>query len=1692
MNFKKIIKNILILIFVLFPWLAFSAVDTWNLNTDTNYTLSNTTTTEVSDWVWKLKMLIEHHWTITNGWATRLNNPEGIVVDWNYAYVASATSDAIEIIDISDPANPTHHSSIQNWAWWAQLDDPRALVKNWNYLYVAVSRSDDLEVIDVSNPASPTHVTNISDWWTIYLNWARGIDIQWNYLYVTSYQDDALSIFDISTAWNPTFIWSIRAAWWRLDWAQWVKVVWNYAYVTSDRNDSFQVIDISNKSNPTFAWQLTDWAWWALLDWPRDVEISWNYAYVVSTVSDSLEIIDISVATNPTHATSIADWWTLELNWARAIDIDWNYAYIAAHDDDWVQIIDISIATSPIQVNQITDGWTMELNWATTLQKVWYYIYIWSRVDDWVEILKVSYDNSSPYIVPNDELVYSWSIDKITTTYWAWNEWTVTYQISKDNWVTWYYLNWSNRTTTTSWVIHSNTPSEINYEIQTFNGLAGWTWEFKWKAFLTSNGSQKVELDTVTIDSTSQWTNEIIDFEAPWWYTVSQGTWLRQSTDIYEWSFSIEADNWWANNSTSCFDIDKTIYNDSTISFYKSVDSEANYDFLRFYIDWVQQEQRSWNIWWSQETYDVWNWNHTFRWCYEKDWSQNDWADTAWVDYIEIVEKPITPPPVISKIIDFETASGYTVTQGIWNRQTSTVYEWSYSAEADNQWVHNSQSCFEVTDNIANDFTISFFKSVSSEATYDFLRFYVDDWLTWQWSWTVWWSEETYNITAWAHTFKWCYEKDASVSNWSDTAWVDYIVIAEDPNPPVEIPVLDFEVTGWYTVTTAETSPGPDWIRQTSEKFEWSYAIESQNNWIANSSSCFERVQTVTAADTWISFYKKVNSIAAWPDWDHLIFYIDWVEQTRWSWSSGRSREIYNLSPNTYTLRWCYVKNWSWDDPIDKAWIDFVSVTQDSPILTEVTPVTTPTNDNTPSYTFNSPIAWDIIYGWSCSSTTDKATIWNNTVTFNSLVDGIYTDCTIQVQGTPSNSTVLSVSNFTIDTTRITNTINYPVDTSTIPNKSFTFDVSYSDDNWVDTWSIILTLHKFDDWLGLYGTDIAWSYVDFPWATIWGTWATYPVSQLWHGQYKIIFTIADTLWNDSTSTTEFTIDQEPLELVTTINNSWGWTFSYEFTVENITSDNITDWIIWFQLDNWTITTSSWWTFTNNWNLFEVRSDSPTTTTFTPWQTHTISFSWNWNWIVTDLYLIWYTNASPEIPQDYNDLENWLEAIITTTSINWNEYCRNVALTNTWTEDITNWQIQFDLDWTVHTTSNWLFSQNWIIHTIDPDWNADISIWSTENITFCTTWLKADNNWNITLVTLSVWDIIAPTISSYSPFDDEIKTTGIFDFVFNYSDNIWWDWIDINSDEITLHKWDWAIYGPDIAPTNMFLWSKTVTSSSATYPSNNIVDWQYKVIFKIYDLNNNFVSQSTIFNVWIPPSDTTPPTITNNFPNNNILYPNDNFDISINYLDTESWIDTWTISMNIKKRNWSSWWADISWTYITWTNINSTGATYNCSKLWYWKYKIYFYIEDNDSNSNFSETIFYIDEPELIVSTWSLNIWKLQEWINNFSPEFNIMVKTVWAWYNLLLNTENLLEQHSSIQIVDWTWIEWFWYDKNPYTSTINLINTNEIIATEAKNININWEKNTYTYYLKLWTNITEQQAAWSYSWSIKIWLDLDY
>ena len=137
---------------------------------------------------------------------------------------------------------------------------------------------------------------------------------------------------------------------------------------------------------------------------------------------------------------------------------------------------------------------------------------------------------------------------------------------------------------------------------------------------------------------------------------------------------------------------------------------------------------------------------------------------------------------VNSYIEDFETGdfSRYNwVHSGdaSWFVATDEVYQGSYSCRS-GSISHNQQSVLEITPDIEIG-SISFYRKVSSENYFDYLRFYIDGQQEDTWLGEEDWELQTYTITPGQHTIKWAYIKSAFGSGGSDCAWIDEITMSK-------------------------------------------------------------------------------------------------------------------------------------------------------------------------------------------------------------------------------------------------------------------------------------------------------------------------------------------------------------------------------------------------------------------------------------------------------------------------------------------------------------------------------------------------------------------------------------------------------------------------------------------------------------------------------------------------------------------------------------------------------------------------------------------------------------------------------------------------------------------------------------------------------------------------------------------------
>jgi len=175
---------------------------------------------------------------------------------------------------------------------------------------------------------------------------------------------------------------------------------------------------------------------------------------------------------------------------------------------------------------------------------------------------------------------------------------------------------------------------------------------------------------------------------------------------------------------------------------------------------------------------------------------------------LEDYEVSLTIPLMTSLILEnFETANFQLFEwdfegQEDWFITDEVVYEGNYSARS-GVIGDDFFSALVLDYQVPYDDSISFYYKVSSEANYDFFKFYVNNQVLVNIAGEHDWTAGKFPVPAGEHVFKWIYEKDYSVSNGSDCVWLDYIIF------PARTVVTDISETPTASKLNMDISPNP-------------------------------------------------------------------------------------------------------------------------------------------------------------------------------------------------------------------------------------------------------------------------------------------------------------------------------------------------------------------------------------------------------------------------------------------------------------------------------------------------------------------------------------------------------------------------------------------------------------------------------------------------------------------------------------------------------------------------------------------------------------------------------------------------------------------------------------------------------------------------------------------------------------------
>ncbi|MFO8055265.1 MAG: C25 family cysteine peptidase [Bacteroidales bacterium] len=125
------------------------------------------------------------------------------------------------------------------------------------------------------------------------------------------------------------------------------------------------------------------------------------------------------------------------------------------------------------------------------------------------------------------------------------------------------------------------------------------------------------------------------DFTQFPWNLVGANAWEIDTAEFHSGDASaVSGLNYGQHNASSILFISVDVLKDDSISFYRKTSSEADYDYMNFFINNDLQARWSGFKDWERFSYPVSAGSNVFKWTYEKDSYGNSGADKAWLDDI--------------------------------------------------------------------------------------------------------------------------------------------------------------------------------------------------------------------------------------------------------------------------------------------------------------------------------------------------------------------------------------------------------------------------------------------------------------------------------------------------------------------------------------------------------------------------------------------------------------------------------------------------------------------------------------------------------------------------------------------------------------------------------------------------------------------------------------------------------------------------------------------------------------------------------------------------------------------------------------------------------------------------------------------------------------------------------------------------
>lgn len=295
-----------------------------------------------------------------------LDGPAGIEVGevsgGHYAFVTGVDSESVQVVDISDPADPKPVHLLLDVPGWV-VETEFLVIDQMPYLAVATRANDTLHIMDISDPARPERVAALPD----AAPSVQGVDVihtaESVLALVFSFDYHTVRVIDITDPADPRQISAISGE-------EYLHSVTDVDSITigaktlsaisSYKTDTVSVVDVTDPLNPTLISSVQGGEGGHYLHGPESLQVAAigdGVFVAVANGDDSLQLMDITDPLRPVLAAPIGEVYGSSIYGTTDVEIfkmgaDW-YVLFQTSDGNITPLLNITDPYGPVTMSLI-------------------------------------------------------------------------------------------------------------------------------------------------------------------------------------------------------------------------------------------------------------------------------------------------------------------------------------------------------------------------------------------------------------------------------------------------------------------------------------------------------------------------------------------------------------------------------------------------------------------------------------------------------------------------------------------------------------------------------------------------------------------------------------------------------------------------------------------------------------------------------------------------------------------------------------------------------------------------------------------------------------------------------------------------------------------------------------------------------------------------------------------------------------------------------------------------------------------------------------------------------------------------------------------------------------------------------------------------------------------------------------------